>query len=219
MDNVVEISFSNLNSSLAEILAAEIDRQLSQSNAIDPSKINLLELLEELDLYIKGKDRIELVKSIKECRVNIFGTSSLTGGWGKYIKNSNVKFNDPVHYEDAIEIMKQSKIILSSCPEVKNGADERTFAALGCGALVITNHNLYLQKHFRQGKEMLFYQPGKWQSVNEHIHHYLSQPELLEKIASSGQEKTLREHNWDVRAKELINKLSSTLEKMHLNEI
>jgi spore maturation protein CgeB len=113
-----------------------LDRQVHQQTGIDPSTIDFIDILDEIEMYIRGKDRVELVRAIKNARVDIFGAA----GWKKYVGDKkNVVIHDPVPFDQVLTIMKHSKIILNSCPWIVDGGHERIFAALACGALVIAN--------------------------------------------------------------------------------
>jgi spore maturation protein CgeB len=217
LENASERSMSNPTISLVESLVAELNEQLGKSNAINPSEINLLELLDELETYIRGKDRVEAVRAVKDCQVDVFGAPKQSASWEKYLKGCNAVIHDPIPYEQALNVMKESKIVLTSCPWTKNGGDERIFAAFACGAMVISSDNVYLRHHFNEGTEILFYQPGKWTRVNDLVQEYLSKPSSLEQIADNGKRKTLKEHTWDVRAKNLLNQLPPLLEKIKIN--
>lgn len=213
LENASERSMSNPEISLVEALVAELNEQLSKNKAVIPSNINFLELLDELETFIRGKDRVEAVKSIKEFKVDVFGAPRQSASWEKYLKGSKAVVHNPVPYEQALNIMKESKIVLTSCPWSKNGGDERVFAALACGALVISSDNAYLRRHFKEGEDILFYKSGQWSNINDLVQKYVSKPNILEQIAESGKRKAIKEHTWDIRAKDLLGQLSSLLNK------
>ena len=214
LENASERSMSSPEMSLVEALVAEINEQLGKNKAVIPAEINFLELLDELETFIRGKDRVEAVRAVKDCKVDVFGAPRHSASWEKYLKGTKAVVHNPVPYEQALNVMKESKIVLASCPWTKNGGDERVFAALACGALVISSDNAYLRRHFKEGLDILFYQSGKWAEVNDLVQEYLSKPNKLEQIADSGKRKTIKDHTWDVRAKDLLDQLSPVLDKV-----
>ena len=166
-------------------------------------------------MYIRGKDRVELVKAIDEAKVDIFGSAESLTGWKKYLgKKRNIAIHDPVPFEQAIDIMKHSKIVLNSCPWIKNGAHERLFTALACGALPITNENIYLREQFQDGKSIVFYRPNHWDKANHRINEYLANSAKREQVAEHGRNIVMKAHTWDNRAAELIKELPPILKKV-----
>lgn len=169
--------------------------------------VDFLKLFTYVDKYSRGLDRVQLIRSIKEAPVHIFGElfeddPSATKGWKDLLKDcDNVTFHDPVNYNESLEVLRKSKICLNSSPFFKGGAHERIFSGLASGALVITNENVYMRDAFEEGKEIVFYRPKEWDEVNKKIHHYLQNESERKKIVDAGREKVRSEHTWDERAK------------------
>lgn len=210
--DAVDITFSDHETSYVQAFVQALDKQVNKPNSVDPRQIDYFIVLDELENYIRGKDRVELVKGIKDARVDIFGSGVQGTSWEKYLgKQKNCTIHEPVPYEKAIDVMKGSKIILNSCAWIKNGAHERIFAGIASGALVITNENIYMREHFQDDKNIAFFQHGKWSDVNEKVNHYLEHPQKREQIVKLGQEIVKKEHTWDSRAKQLINDLTKIL--------
>lgn len=217
LENAAEQFSSHLAKSLVEVLAESLNEQLNKGhNGFDPSQINMLELLDELATFVKGRDRVELLKAIKNCKIDIFGAPSSTAGWEIYLKGNKVKIHDPIPYETAIDVMNQSKIVLASCPDMKNGGDQRVFAPLACGAAVLTSENVYLKENFHEGSDILFYTPGKWNAAGDLVQEFLANPEKLKKIGVAAKENVLNNHVWDVRASHLLKSLPPLLHSLKL---
>lgn len=211
LDTAQEIAFSNEKISFIEALVQALNEEAVRSQGIDLSEINFFEMLDELEMYIRGKDRIELIRSIKNAHVDVFGAGD---DWKKYLGNyPNITVHPPVSYEDALTIMQQSKIVLNSCPTIQNGGHERLFAAMAAGSLVLTNKNFFLTHHFEEGKDLLFYQHHHLEEVNDLIDFYLSHDEKRQEIVAQGRKKVLLSHTWDVRVKELLKQLPPMLER------
>lgn len=215
MEAAAEATLSDQVTPYSYALAHAIDREAKSGNSFDPRTINFLDVLDELESYINGKDRIELVKNIKDAQVHIFGSQTGPKGWKEYLGST---FNTTVHgqipFEEALQTMKKSKIILNSCPKMKRGAHERIFTGLACGALVITSENPYLDTIFKDGQSISFYQHKQRHKINEQINHYLSNKDEREQVAARGREIVMRGHTWDHRAITLIKQLSPILESM-----
>jgi len=78
----------------------------------------------------------------------------------------------------------------------------RLYEATGVGALLITDWKENLSEMFEPGKEVVVYQ-GAGECV-ELIRYYLENDDELQTIASAGQQRTLREHNYYTRMQELV---------------
>ena len=113
LELAAEMTLSDQTTSYVDAFVHALDVHMPKEE-LDPNKFQLLQVLDDLEMYIRGKDRVELVKSIKDAKVDIFGAGKNEGGWKKYIgkDHPNITVHDSVPYEEALEIMKQSKIVL-----------------------------------------------------------------------------------------------------------
>jgi len=193
-----------------------INEQAGKSDGIDPTTVNYIEVLDQLERYISGRGRIELVKAIKDTKVDVFGAPSATASWKTVLGKEcdNVEIHDAVPYEEALDVMKQSKIVLNSSPKMKNGVHERILAGLACGALVITDENDYLGEHFTDGEDIAFYRHGKWDKLNESIQSYLSDEDKRKGVVEKGGENVMQNHTWDNRAEALLKELPPILDEI-----
>lgn len=215
MEEAVDLTLSDQVTPYYLAFVQALDKQVNRQSGIDPQTINLVAVLDEIEMVIRGKDRVELIKAIKDAKVDIFGSAESLKGWKKYLGNKrNVTVHDPVPFEQALAIMKHSKIILNSCPWIKNGAHERIFSGLACGALVITNENVYMREQFQDGESIVFYQHGKWDKANHRVNEYLENRPKREQVAESGRKIVMKAHTWDHRAAQLIRELIPLIEKV-----
>lgn len=213
LEQAQEMTLSDYSTSYIEALVQALN-ETAQSEGIDPTTFNMLEVLGELELFVKGRDRVELIRSIKGAKVEIFGAGEEGSNWEKYFDSqSNVTLHPPIPFEEAIEVMKQSKIVLNSSPSSKNGGHERIFTAMGCESLLVTSQNVFMDEHFVNGMDLAFYNHGEWNDVDEIINHYLTHNEEREEVASRGREKVMQEHTWDHRVKTVLEQLPPFLVK------
>jgi len=184
---------------------ALVEKINQSGEMISSYQINMVELLDELERYFRGKDRVDLIRNIKSAKIDLFGAKDGVIGWDNYLGDqANVTLHDPIPYEEALDVMKKSKIVLNSSPWIRNGGHERLFASIMCEALAVTNENLYIQDHFEVGKELLFYHPGDWEDLNEKIEFFLTHDEERKAACQKAREKVLKEHTWDERVSKLL---------------
>lgn len=214
MDETAEIALDDSTKPYYQIFAEALDRQISGQTGIDPRKVDFVSVLDEVEMYIRGKDRVDLVKSINDAKVDIFGAGE-EGGWKKYLDNKrNVRIHDPVPFEQALAIMKHTKIILNSCPWIHYGGHERIFSGIACGALVITNENEYLKQQFIDGESIVFYRHGHMNKANYRVNEYLENSAKRERVVQKGREIVMNADTWDQRAEQLLKELPPLLKKM-----
>ncbi len=215
MEDAAEEAFSELDIPYYKAFVSALDRQMSKGPTIDTTKVDFIAVLQELELFIRGKDRYELVKAVKDAKVDLFGAGDDQASWKKaFSKQRNIVVHDPVPFEQALSIMKQSKIVLNSCPWIKEGGHERIFAGIACGALVITNENRYLAEQFKDGESIVFYHPSRFEKANHRINEYLSNDSKREHIVDKGREIVLGLHTWDRRVEQLVRELPQYLKEM-----
>lgn len=98
-------------------------------------------------------------------------------------------------------LLHQSKLVLNHHGDVPAWANNlRLFEATGMGALLLTDWKENLKEMFDPGKEVVAYR-----TVEECIElasYYLEHEEARAAIACAGQQRTLREHNYEQRMRE-----------------
>ncbi len=194
-----------------------INRQVTKPGGIHPKDLDFIELLDELVMYIKGKGRADLVTSIKDANVTIFGsTSEGDRSWKDFLgsKHPNITTCDPIPHDQAIEVMKKSKIVLNNTPWVTHGAHERLFNGIACGALTLTDQNDYLSETFTNENNIAFYKKSSLNELNALVNTYLSDEQKRLSVVEKGREVVMRHHTWDHRAKQLILELEPILKHL-----
>lgn len=213
LEEAAEIILSDSTISYAQGFAQAIDQQMKSSPDLDPHKIDVIALLGQLERYVNGRDRVELIKSLKDVNLHIYGNGSQQ--WKKLLVNQpNAAVHDPVEYEQALKLMQQSKIVLSSRASLRRGMHERVLAGIACGALVVSNENSYMKEIFPNEEGVVFYRPKQWDQVYSSIHGYLSNPEKRFAKVASGRKIIKEGYTWDHCAASLVSELGTLLESL-----
>ena len=216
LDDAIDIVFSDEKASLAQALV-----RAWNASKLDPHGVDFETLYYYLDNYTRGTDRIELVRSIRNARVHVFGelaTDNAVGilTWKHYLSSqSNVTVHPPTLFGEGLEVLKRSKIVLNSMPFFRDGSHERIFTGLACGCLPITSESLYLHEQFDEGKELLFYHSLRRSDVNDMVDDWLGNEKKRSEAAAKGRIKVMQRHTWDHRVKELLAALQ-TLSLQHM---
>lgn len=215
IDDAIEIVFSDKKSTLSEALVTAWN--LTKPDATD---VDFTELFYCVDYYTRGKDRVELIRSIQDAEVHVFGDLSKDSavsvlGWQQYLSQcSNVTVHPSVPFAESLNILRQSKICLNSMPFFKYGSHERVLAGLACGAVPVTTENYYFNEMFKDGEEVVYYSMQNRSSVNEAINTLLADESKRREIANRGRSIVMSEHTWDKRVDLLIQILPSILKRI-----
>ena len=104
---------------------------------------------------------------------------------------------------DMYRALARSRITLNRHIDVaeNNANNMRLYEATGVGALLVTDRKDNLGELFEPGREVVAY--GSAEEAVELIRHYLDHPEEARRIALAGQARTLAQHTYRQRMKEL----------------
>lgn len=176
---------------------------LSNHRDDNASNYDFIEMLDELETYIRGVDRIRTIMAVKTAKVDIFGDSYGSKGWQEYLKGcgSNIVLHPSVSFEEALELMKNAKFVLNSCSWIQDGGHERIFSGQACGTVIVTKANPFLRQYYTHEKDILFFNAD---TLDNEINSLLDDESKRAAIASAGRSVVLQNHTWDQRAGLLI---------------
>ncbi len=219
MDQIIEMTFVDPFLSFVDIALNKIQKIYEESVELKSMNIDTFAILKDIELYIKGKERVEMLKAIQKAEVHVFGSSLDSLNWKTYFeKQPNIIVHEAVSYEQNLEILKQSKIVLSSNIKNKFGAHERIFASLASGALILTNENAYLKKYFSHDIDIAFFQSTRLNEIDPMIQSYLSDEGRRQEIVENGREIVMNFHTWDARIRTLEKELFPLVEKIRAKD-
>jgi len=209
LEEAAEITLSDQTTSYLQAYTQAMDHRLRTKGDIDPASFDHEDLFDQLEFYIRGKDRFDVITAIKDAPVHIFGTKSGQRGWDDYLKGMpNAIIHGRIPYEETLAVMQKSKIILNSTPTIKDGAHERIFAGIMAGAAVITNETRFLTETFENGRTIAFYKHGRYDRINEQVMDLLRDETARRELVKNGREIVRQNHTWEVRAKSLVDYLN-----------
>ncbi|GAB4230277.1 MAG: hypothetical protein Tsb0021_08340 [Chlamydiales bacterium] len=207
--------FSEPHTSMPEALVRAINE-----TGVDPRGANLITLSIYIDNYLRGFDRLEVIRAIRSAKVHVFGNLywdevGRLKEWKDYLHgHDNIIVHEPVPYDEIFGVLKKAKISLNSTPFFKDGSHERVFNGLAAGCALITNENMYLREQFSSSEGVLFYRHDKREEVEGLVRHWLDDESYRREAALRGKQKVLENHTWQKRAEELLSKLPNMLSKI-----
>jgi spore maturation protein CgeB len=164
--------------------------------AADPAFHHRVDVPRDLEIVFIGQSyglRTNLVRYLQRrgFQIEIFGS-----GWP----------NGFVSFEKTRELYSRAHIVLglggvghmSSVKHLKG----RDFEVPMCGGLYLTTFNPELSDHYQIGKEILCY--SSFEECAEIVHWILRHPEEAQEIRQTALDRSLREHTWDRRFRQLF---------------
>lgn len=203
MEEAADVALSDDITSFISVLENQLDPREQQH------------AFEEVEIYIKGVDRQQLLEAFSEYPVHVFGGSVDQSSWRRRLKShANIIVHPAVSYEQSLEIMKKSKVVLNSSIKNKLGGHERIFTASACGAVVVTNDNPWMQKYFEAGKDIQLFKRGQLDQVRSFVYEVLLDEKKRKKIAELGRNHIMQSHTWDHRVAHLLKDIFPILKRM-----
>ena len=130
-------------------------------------------------------------------------------GYGREFLNKSSpiipKHHGPIWGKEMYKILAQSKITINRHIDIaENYANNmRLYEATGVGAMLITEMRENLGEIFEIGKEVETY--NSVEELIEKIKYYSQHDKERKKIAQAGQQRTLRDHTYEIRTKKILN--------------
>ncbi len=173
---------------------------------LDLSKEELSAFLNEIsyvDEYIRAINR-ELILNTLTANgivVDVFGAN-----WEHYEcpNPENLRIHGHLGYTEALEVMCNSKLVLNPLPLFTNGSHERVFTSMLCGAVCVSEQNMYLSKEFTDGENIAFFQMQNLLQLPKIIQALLDHPSEAASIAEKGHALAAEHHTWEKRAEDLL---------------
>lgn len=203
MQNILEDTIENALGKENKPLAASVQEVIAARNLyLDPhlSK-NLLKILPLADRYLRMKRRKECLEVLAKAgfKVKIYGN-----GWDKADFAKNFEVYPAINFNNLLEIIVKSKIVLNIVPSFVEGSHERVFTAMLNGAVAVTDRNTYYEKEFAEDKNIVMYSWGRLNELPDKIYDLLKNEEKRIKIAEEGYKEATKKHTWTVRALSII---------------
>lgn len=195
MDGAVELAFSHRSRPLPHCVMGafqECERPLQ------------LEALHLVEQYVRGKERVDLLRALDEQEVHILGQAPQGRSWKRQWETGRYIFHESVSYEDSFSWMQKAKVILNSCPRIRQGGHERLFGGIASGGLVLTHSDSFLEETFTEGQSLAFFRSDRLGEVGDLVSSFINQREVRWGVVRAGQEVVREHHTWDRRVETLL---------------
>ena len=149
-------------------------------------------------------NREKYLQSIGDLDLNIWGTE----GWAKTPLAK--LFHGRSIGDQRYDIYSHSKIVLDINWDLMlvEGLSNRSFEIAGCGAMFMTDYvREDIKRAYTENKEVVLFRDE--QELREKIKYYLKHDDEREKIAQAGYQKTVANHTYNNRMKQLIDTIEN----------
>ena len=147
-----------------------------------------------VDTYICRFYRQKIIEGLLEEGISI----TVAGASWNELKQKHTgtgKLNilsENMNYEDVLNCMANSKMVLNVFPGFKDGSHERVASALMNSAVCLTDQNRYTQRFLKANESAVLYDRNNIRQLAEKIRYYLEHGEKAEHIAENGRNTALQ---------------------------
>lgn len=156
-----------------------------------------------VDAYVRDYFRKKALDTLlaENIPVTVMGT-----GWEKYREKigQNLRRERSVPFGLSFERIAKAQILLNVSPIFNRGMHDRIVAGMANGAVVLTDGNPYLEKHFANGREMCFYSLTDDRELTGQAELLLADRDLREQIAERAYREFAAHHTWRCRAEQIL---------------
>ncbi|TWB19001.1 glycosyl transferase family 1 [Nitrospirillum amazonense] len=107
-------------------------------------------------------------------------------------------------FEETLRLLRRTRMVLNSNNNFVAGGHERVFAAQVNGAAVVSDTSRYYDRHYTDGRDMLFYRWTALETLPGRIEAAQADPAGLAAVARAGFRQAATHHTWDVRARHIL---------------
>ncbi|MEE1100775.1 MAG: FkbM family methyltransferase [Agathobacter sp.] len=159
--------------------------------------------LNYIDAYVRLNKRVNVVKFLVDngIAVHVYGK-----GWKELnISDSeNLFIHDMVEYEQALEIISKSKIVVNIMPLFTDGSHERVLDTMGQKTICFSDKSIFLEENFEDEREIFFYSMQNLPELVNKVKKVLACQYDVEGIIKRAYQKVCSFHTWDKRAQEVL---------------
>ncbi|MGN0240809.1 MAG: glycosyltransferase [Candidatus Weimeria sp.] len=173
-----------------------------------------------VDMLAVSHYREKTVRVMAEAGFNItlYGSGWEVCDWIK--QTPNLDFRGRVSAYDIVDMMQDTKIVLSTMTWFKDGTHDRVYNGMLAGALAVTDASSYMLSNYNGrediesdglfkkmpeeiSQELVIFKLDEIDKLPDRIRRLMSHPDLMQQIAINGRKRALRTDTWQCRADEL----------------
>lgn len=149
-----------------------------------------------VEYYLRGYYRRKIVCGLVEAGIPV----SVAGlCWEHCFPTvpANLSLLGAVDFSETALLTANAQISLNVMPLFKAGMHDRVLTAMHCGTVCVTDPSLYLEEHFTDGENIVFYRLDRLEQLPEQLWGLLEDASEAKDIAMAGYEKVREEYTWE----------------------
>lgn len=156
-----------------------------------------------IDSYATSFYREQAVRILVENGIEV---TTYGVGWNQceWSDNPYLKYAGKVLAPQVLPLMNDSKIVLNTMTWFKAGAHDRIFNGMLAGAVVATDDSTYVNREFKDGKELVLFKKTELATLPERICDLFGHLSRAQEIADCGYNVANTRHTWKNRVEYII---------------
>lgn len=152
---------------------------------------------------VRSHYQVEIIEALASAGVHVevyYGDEwkEIAGKYPGYIT-----VHEKISPEECLELMCNSKITLNIQPWFKYGSHERIYNAMLNGSVCVTDTSEYLLKHFKNGRDIVFYELHDLDGMVRNVKMLLENPGYAKNIIEN-QKKAAANSTWQNRIHNIL---------------
>lgn len=153
-----------------------------------------------VDLWVRTRFREKTIQALADggIKVHLFGKD-----WEQIScrhPENLIVTGRMVTSAECVQATAQAKLSLNTMPWFKDGAHDRIFTSMLCGAAAFTDDSRYLREQFTDMDTIIYYGLSQLEALPQQVTELLSDPQRLFGIACRGKRVAVECHQWKNRA-------------------
>lgn len=156
-----------------------------------------------VDRYLRNYYREEAIRTLVKHRIPV----TVQGNNWEQLKEQESRYfqiQPPVDFSMNFQKIAEYEIVLNVSPLFQAGAHDRIFAAMANGSVCLTDRNVYMDKNFKDGENIVLFSPGHFEELPYLAEELLENKQKREGIAANAEEEFDKKHSWQKRAEQFI---------------
>jgi len=162
-------------------------------------------LIIQLEIVMRADYRVRILKQFDQAGIKV----TIMGNHWEHANFTHHEVHPSVEFHDALKLICKSKVALNASPQFFTGTHERVFAAMLNGALAITSASDYYKEHFTDGEHYLSFNLNSLPDTLQELKDLMAHPKRFAEVRQNAMTLAQKNHTWDARAGEFLDKLQS----------
>jgi hypothetical protein len=160
-----------------------------------------------IDRYVREWYREEVIKALLRLGITV---DVMGFRWEMFSceGDSRLRIHSPVSYPEQLAVLGQSRMTLNVQPLFRDGVHDRVMNSMANGSVALTDHCEFLEQHFSDGKELVFFEKNDLENTLQNIPELLHDTDALEEIAAGAYKKYVTAHTWNQRVETLLKEIA-----------